>query len=205
MNEFEFLVKLALDLGALEAKVIPASEIVVEDRVILKCKVGCPSYGKKFICPPFVPTVDEFRKMLKDYRSALLVRFPAEAEIEEKIGHSLLRNLFDTTVSKQDNETAVKFWSQWGEDKNKIHLAVLELEKAAFNHGFTFALGFTTGSCVLCKKCNVKMGTCVHPTMARMPEHAVGVNMKKTVEKAGMTLPFPFQKKPVPIALLLID
>jgi predicted metal-binding protein len=41
--------------------------------------------------------------------------------------------------------------------------------------------------------------------MARYPEHAVGVNIKKTVEKAGMDLSFPFQNKPDPIVLLLID
>ena len=41
--------------------------------------------------------------------------------------------------------------------------------------------------------------------MTRFPEHAVGVNMKKTVEKVGMTITFPFEKVPDPIALLLID
>ena len=82
---------------------------------------------------------------------------------------------------------------------------MLELEKTAFNEGYIFALGFTSGSCALCEECNVKGGTCIYPSIARYPEHAVGVNIKKTVEKAGMNLFFPFQNKPEPIVLLLID
>jgi len=205
LNKFDFLAKSAIDLGAVNAKVIPVRKIAVEDRAVLKCRVGCHTFGKKLMCPPFVPTVDEFRKMLRDYRYALLARFKAEAETDEEVARSLLRCEFDPAMPKELREKAVEFWSDWNKDKKRIHLAVLELEKAAFNHGYTFAVGFTAGSCALCEKCNVEKGTCVHPTMARYPEHAVGVNMKKTAEKAGMTITFPFQNKPDPIVLLLID
>jgi predicted metal-binding protein len=204
-DEFNFLVKLALELGAVEAKVIPVSKIVVEDRVVLKCKVGCHMYGKKLICPPFTPTVDEFRKMLKEYRYALLAKFKANAEADEDIARSLLRCEFDPATPKELREKTLKFWSVWNEDKRRIHLAVLELEKAAFNKGYTLAVGFTPGSCVLCEKCNVEKGFCIHPTMARYPEHAVGVNVKKTVKNAGMSITFPFERRPEPIALVLID
>jgi predicted metal-binding protein len=36
-NKFDFLKDLALELGATEAKIIPANEVVVENRVVLKC------------------------------------------------------------------------------------------------------------------------------------------------------------------------
>jgi predicted metal-binding protein len=51
----------------------------------------------------------------------------------------------------------------------------------------------------------VKNGICAHPSMARIPEHAVGVNMKKTAEKAGMEIRFPVSGNPTPMAMLLID
>jgi len=204
-DEFRFLVKLALELGALEAKAIPVSKIVVEDRVLLRCTVGCDTYKKKLMCPPFAPTVDQFRKMLKDYRHALLSKFPAEAQTEEKVGRSLLRHRYDSTTSVEIKEKASRFWSDWSKDKRRVHLALLELEKAAFNNGYVFAVGFSTGSCVLCEKCNVEAGVCVHPTMARYPEHAVGINVKKTTEKAGMSITFPFSGKPQAISLMLID
>ena len=81
---------------------------------------------------------------------------------------------------------------------------MLELEKAAFNEGYTFAVAFVNGSCRLCEKCNLENGICLHPNMARIPEHAVGINMKKTTE-AGMALKFPIKGNPEPMALLLID
>jgi predicted metal-binding protein len=41
--------------------------------------------------------------------------------------------------------------------------------------------------------------------MARIPEHAVDINMKKTAEKAGMPITFPVTGHPEPMAILLID
>ena len=63
LSQFAFLEKAALELGAIDAKVIPASDVFVENRVPLKCRTGCVGYGKKLTCPPYVPTVDEFRKI----------------------------------------------------------------------------------------------------------------------------------------------
>jgi len=204
-DKFDFLRTLALNLGATDARVIPAEDIVVENRVVLKCRVGCDDYGKKLTCPPFTPKVDEFRRMLKDYKHALIVKFKSPAEADADVSRSLLRSQYDSTVSKELREKASKFWSDWQSDKKRILLAVLELEKAAFNEGYTFAVGFTSGSCSLCEKCNVQTGICLHPTMARCPEHAVGINMKKTTEKAGMPIAFPIKQKPEPTALILID
>jgi len=56
ITQFDFLKDLALELGASAAKVIPANEIIVENRVVLKCRVGCKHYGKTLICPPHSPS-----------------------------------------------------------------------------------------------------------------------------------------------------
>ena len=74
-KQFEFLAKLALEKGAADAKIIPASNIVVEDRVVLKCKVGCKHYGKTLACPPYTPTPNEFRKIVSEYKHALFMKF----------------------------------------------------------------------------------------------------------------------------------
>jgi predicted metal-binding protein len=143
--------------------------------------------------------------MLEDYKHALIMKFKSPAEADEEVSRSLLRSQYDPTIGKDLKEKAAKFWSDWKGDKERILLAVLELEKAAFNKGYTFAVGFTSGSCGLCEKCSVQAGVCLHPTMARCPEHAVGVNMKKTTRKAGMPITFPIKGRPEPTALLLID
>ena len=81
-NPFAFLERAALELGALDAKAIHASEVIVENRVPLKCRTGCVGYGKKLTCPPYVPTVDEFRKILSEYHYVLLVKFKSPARAE---------------------------------------------------------------------------------------------------------------------------
>jgi len=203
-NQFKFLLNRANDLGATDAKIISSRKIVVEDRVLLKCKSGCHMYGHKLVCPPFTPTPDEFRKMLTEYQYALIVKFEAEAEAEEDVGRSLLKNLCVSDISPDTRERTKRFWDSWNNDKRQILLAMLELEKAAFNQGYTLAVALTAGSCTLCEKCNVE-GVCLHPSMARFPEHALGVNVKKTLKNAGMAIRFPFEKNPEGIGMLLID
>lgn len=203
-NEFTFLLEEANRLGAREAKIISPNKVVVEDRVLLKCRAGCDSYGKKFVCPPYTPTPDEFRKILREYRKVLIVKFPADAEAEEDVGRSLQKNQCSPAIPPDLRERTNKFWDVWGADKRRILLAMLELEKAAFNRGFTLAFALTAGSCTLCEKCNMD-GSCTHPTMARYAEHALGVNVKKTLMNAGMSIKFPFEKHPEGLGMLLIE
>jgi predicted metal-binding protein len=202
---FAFLCDAARLLGAAEAKVIPASDIVVENRVTLKCQAGCIGYGKKLTCPPHVPTPDEFRKILSEYQYALLVKFISPANAETDVICSIYRYWLDPGAPSDKKEAASKFWKDHFNGTGAFAPMMLELERTAFNAGNPFALAFVNGSCRLCETCNVKGGICVHPTQARIPEHAVGVNMVKTAKKAGMPIRFPVQRHPELMALLLID
>ena len=203
-ENFDFLLDEAKRLGAVEAKIIGPERVVVEDRVLLKCRTGCDAYGKKFVCPPHTPTPDEFRKMLREYQKVLIAKFPAEAEAEEDVGRSLHKNRYSPETPSALREGTKDFWNAWGRDKKRILLAMLALEKAAFNRGYTLAVSLTAGSCTLCAECNMEV-SCSHPTMARYPEHALGVNVKKTLKNAGMSITFPFEKHPEGIGMLLID
>jgi predicted metal-binding protein len=201
----DFLVAAALRFGAAGAKVIPASAIVVENRVPLKCRAGCIGYGKKLTCPPYVPTPDEFRKILAEYKYALLVKFISPANAEPDVICSIYRYWLDPAAPADKKERATLFWKAHFNGTGAFAPMMLELERIAFNAGNPFALAFINGSCRLCETCNVKAGICIHPTQARIPEHAVGVNMVKTAEKAGMPIRFPVQGHPELMALLLID
>jgi predicted metal-binding protein len=75
-KEFNFFLEEAKRLGAQEARIINTNKVVVEDRVLLKCKSGCHMYGHKFVCPPYAPTPDEFRKILKEYQKVIMITFP---------------------------------------------------------------------------------------------------------------------------------
>jgi predicted metal-binding protein len=65
---------LAISMGAVDAKIIKADQVVVKNWVRWKCHFGCDSYGKSLMCPPYVPTLEETRNLLKEYEYALLFR-----------------------------------------------------------------------------------------------------------------------------------
>ena len=109
-EKYLFLVKLALEKGAADAKIIPAAKIVVEDRVVLKCKVGCNNYGKTLACPPYTPTADEFRKIVSEYSYAMFMKFKSKAQADPELAKKLAASETDPAISKEDKERAAKFW-----------------------------------------------------------------------------------------------
>ena len=205
VDKFNFLVKLAIENGAADAKIIATSEVVVEDRVVLKCKVGCNHYGKTLACPPYTPSAEQFRKIVNEYSYAMFMKFKSTAEAEPEVLKKLMVAETDPTVSKEVKEKVAKFWTDWKNDKRKMLLSVVDLEKAAMNKGYSLAIAFVSGHCQLCEKCNTDTKMCAHPNLARWSEDAVGVNVKKTAANAGIEVIFPFAKTPESFALLLID
>jgi predicted metal-binding protein len=204
-EKFQFLVKSALEKGASDAKIIPTNKVIIEDRVVLKCKVGCNNYGKTLACPPYTPSAEEFRKIVSEYSYALFMKFTLNAQAEPEVLDKLTAAETDPTVSKQIKEKAAKFWQDWKDDKRKMLQIVVDLEKAAMNKGYSLAISFVSGHCQLCEICNTETRICRNPNLARWSEDAVGVNVKKTAENAGISFAFPFAKNPESFALLLID
>ncbi len=203
--DFDFLRKRALELGASDAKVIPASSVIIEERVVLKCKVGCPNYGKTLACPPYTPSVEQFRKIVGEYSYALFMKFKSKAEADMDLQNNLSKSETETKLSNEVKEKTVKFWAQWKEDKKTILKSVVTLEKEAMRKGYSLAIAFVSGHCQLCEKCNLESKICIHPELARLSEDAVGVNVRKTAKNADIEYVFPFPKNPESFALLLID
>jgi len=203
VEKFGFLRKLALDLGASEAALIPASQVVVENRVVLKCRVGCNNYGKTMACPPYSPTAEDFRKIVSEYSYALFMKFNSSAEADIDLRRNLGKSEADLPEDLKGK--AQEFWSKWKDDKKKLLTVVLDLEKEAAQQGYPLAIGFVSGACQLCEKCNLEAGICLHPDMARFSEEAVGVNVHATAMNAGIEMTAPFGKNLASFALLLID
>jgi predicted metal-binding protein len=205
LTKFDFLKELALELGASDAKVILANDIVVENRVVLKCRVGCKHYGKTLMCPPHSPSVDEFRKILSEYKYTLVLKFKSKISVSTEIAKHLSKKENDSSLTKEMREKISAFWDSWKKDKLKLLKMVRDIEKTAMNKGYSLALGFTTGSCLLCDKCNLEQKVCIHPTEARYTAQSVGVNIQQTLENANMPIPFPMKGNPETFGLVLID
>ena len=60
-----------------DIKPISTDVVVVADWVRFKCRYGCRAYGKHLCCPPYAPTPEEMRKVVAEYKTAILARFEA--------------------------------------------------------------------------------------------------------------------------------
>lgn len=210
-DKYNVLEKTALELGCKEAKTVPADQIVVEDRVRLRCMIGCPTYGKNLRCPPYTPSADSFRKILNDYSVAMVIRIkpPEISEIlQEKYNHEGSgKGRFWDRYEDPDTAASAK-WSDFSEIYKSILMVLLEVERAAFKQGYPLATVFFGGRCMLCEECNVEEGICLNPVKSRFASEAVGINLSKTAENAGMQLQFNSEDDPSQItlmAILLID
>jgi predicted metal-binding protein len=206
VDNCNFLEEIALDLGFASAKVISADQIVIENRVRLKCMV-CPYYGKNLKCPPYTPSIDEFRKMVTDYRIAMIVKLKPP-EIPKKITEYGQKKGKEVRLWNQDlNNLSPAIWSDISNIYKTMLTDLLELERAAFNQGYAFAMAFFGGKCLLCENCDLDNG-CQNALMARFSAEAMGINVLKTAENAGMELKFlnnGNKSQITPIAILLID
>lgn len=162
----------------LEAYLLDASDIDVENRARLKCAYGCRGYGKRLSCPPHIISIDEFRKMLQEYSSAILL-------IEE----------YDIANEKD----IFKAWSRLR--KGSFH-KMLELEHEAFREGFTYAQLIRPGACNECDNCG---DVCKKPEMRRFPPEAVGINLSKLMEKNGLEIEYCKFDRVKCIGILLLE
>lgn len=169
----EKLIALAVKKGAQPDLIKPIStdQVVIPDQwPRWKCKFGCDNYGNRLCCPPFVPSPDETRKFIKEYKQALLVGFPGDPDIQNFAKHH-----------------------------NRMTRALVKLEAEAFKSNYPKALVLSAGTCYLCRECILKdLPKTIHPEVAkrfcrhknlmRASMEAVGIDVFGTVKKAGLRI-----------------
>jgi predicted metal-binding protein len=125
-SDLKRYVKLAKDSGASDAKIIRASEVVVDERVRMKCFVPlCHRYGNSGFCPPYAPEPKVVREAIKKYDYAILVKhdvIPKEDFMAPGTGKSFIERI--------------------GKHHGKIMEIVSKIEIVAFNDGYYLAMGF---------------------------------------------------------------
>ena len=72
----EHLLQRALELGAEKAKIIDPETVVVAEWVRWKCKYGCPLFAKDLYHAPGAPDAESMKKVLMEYRTAILLNGP---------------------------------------------------------------------------------------------------------------------------------
>jgi len=180
-KEYKGIMLLLREHGATEVKCIDAADVIVDERVRLKCRVPvCDSYNKNLMCPPHVISVAEFRTALALFSKAILVQ-----------------------VSAPVGDTSANVFGP----AKKLHELINLGEKKAFEEGFRFATGFIGGCCRLCDECvAVHDGKlCRFPFKARPSMEAVGIDVFATLARVGLSASFPVGDRVEWTGLILID
>jgi predicted metal-binding protein len=117
----------ALELGASGAWVVSASDIPVDERVVLKCRVPrCFGYGVGANCPPHTLSPAALREILARCTTAVFFvkDVPAEVIVRDKA------TIKERVAAYQE-----------------MYEIVSQLESMAFYDGYYLAFGFAAGSC----------------------------------------------------------
>ncbi len=145
--------------GADGAELVAAGAVGVADWVRLKCRYGCPDYGRRLSCAPHAPGPDEFRPVLAGYEQALLV-----------------------WVEGRGTEAATPA-------RRRLAEALLALERDAFLARCHKAFALSDGPCLWCddEPCPPD-GTCRHRDRLRPAMSACGIDAFATASAAGVPL-----------------
>lgn len=79
--------------GANVIKFIEPRKVVVSNWVRMKCQFGCDAYNTRYTCPPYSPTPEYTRQMLKEYKIALFFTYKYSRINEKKKRQSIRRIL----------------------------------------------------------------------------------------------------------------
>lgn len=163
------LVQYAYQTGATSIELIPAKEIVVENKLADMClKPRCENYGLSKNCPPHVSGPSAFKKKLEKFNKSIFFKIDVPSEI------------------LYSNERLELF--------QLLHEIAAGIEQTAVKIGFKNAQAYAGGSCkeLFCKgylKCQAlsKNGKCRNPFSARPSMSGFGINVAKLMEIAGWT------------------
>lgn len=160
---YEELREQVLSMGANAAAVTAVSEISFEPAFRKMCESNaCGNYGKSYMCPPDIGTVEELIEEAKGYQYAFVYQTVGELEDRYDFEGMML-------AGKIHNDLAQKIRGLSFPDHGK---------KPLF-------LG--AGGCRLCQVCGKKTGEpCRHPEDAMSSLEAYGMNVSELAKLCGM-------------------
>ena len=141
------------------------------------CK-SCKRFGSNAHCPPFIESVEYYKKLLSNYRYGILY--------------------YKTFDSSDKNK-----WKETGKESSlELHALLLEERDRLFKEGHYFISIFGAGGCKLCETCSFP---CRQPQKAISPIEATGINVVKLMENYGIKVEFPIKDNFYRIGMVLYD
>ena len=177
--------KMAIKIGATEAKVITSQMVFIDERVRAKCRYPvCKGYGTSINCPPFTPNIDEVRALIKRYAYGIFfkIEYPSELAVESK--------------DKGKDSTRKLSQNRFANTRNEI---IAKIEAESFYDGYYFALGYGGGTCKYTYCADTKCSAltpgehCKSPLKARPSMEAMGMDVFGMAASAGWEI-YPIGK-----------
>jgi len=161
--------KMSIDEGAADAKIIRKDNIVIDPRAQLKCYFPkCRHFGTNSHCPPHMMDVEKIKTAVSMYETAVLL---------------MLKSPPEKMLSVADEKDKIA-------DRRQMAEMVSAIESAAFYDGYYFALGFGAGSCKMtwCPEipCQaLENGACRFPLKSRPSMESAGFDVYKMAANVG--------------------
>lgn len=174
-SDLERYEQVAREMGASAVAIVPASSVIVDERVRLKCTVPrCLRAGETPHCPPHGLDLDLVRRALERFAWAVLFKCDVAPIGAYAPGAG---------ETKEERLRVLSFHRQSGE-------IVYALEQAAYRDGYHLAMGFGGGSCkdYLCQGqlCQfLDSGRCRFPHRSRPAMEAVGIDVVLLARSVG--------------------
>jgi predicted metal-binding protein len=150
----------AKEFGFLEVNLLPTSQIVTAQWVVLKCRYGCANFNTSWCCPPATPDLATTRDLLAEYELALLL-------VAENRNQDFYRN------TSEKRRAQIKQWK-----------ATIALERRLFLMGYYKAFGMPAETCALCKECAYPK-QCKFPNEKRPSVEACSIDVFQTLRNLG--------------------
>ncbi len=143
--------------------------LIFDPRSAAMCKYGCTRFNAKATCPPNVPDIVSYKRMLSAYSWFYVIgrRYPYS----------------DSYFSKH--------WRTYS--TNEIHSVLLKKELELFKQGEVYAKAFIGGSCKVCPEGHCRPDRCNVPSRGRVPLEATGVNVFSLIGALGLD----YQEPPI--------
>jgi predicted metal-binding protein len=136
------------------------ADLVVAEWVRMKCRFGCPHYGRAAACPPNTLEVEACRRFFAEYARGLIVHFEVPP-LSDEARHA---------------------WSA------RTNRTLVDLERDVFLAGYPRAFALFTDACHLCETCVPERTACREPASARPSATGMAVDVFGTARRLGYAI-----------------
>lgn len=156
------LIRLAIESGVKKATIICTEDIIVSSAFWDICASdSCGKFGKCWMCPPDIGSIDELMAQLKRYRSGLL--------------YQTIYDIEDSFDIEGMGNAAV------------LHARVSQLVNDAVKPLLPGCLHLSCGGCNLCNRCaKLDDQPCRMPDKALPPMEGYGIDVYQTVKPTNL-------------------